>query len=90
MSSCSILMDFFLYELHCQTLSLAKNKMNETMSDPKAHSAYEDEERTSSTAMLKSEQPSANQSHRFSSGPTLYNALIIGVCNFLAPGIWGE
>lgn len=71
------------------------------MSDPKANPAYEDEERTSSTATLKGEQPSRHSKLSFSSGrnshsravkwyrSTLYNALILGVCNFLAPGIWG-
>lgn len=71
------------------------------MSDPKADPAYEYEERTSSTATLKSKQLSRHSKLLFSSGrnlhshavkwyrSTLYNALILGVCNFLAPGIWG-
>ena len=70
------------------------------MNDPKADPAYEDEDRTSRTT-LKSEQPFRQSKLSFSSGrnlhsravkwyrSTLYNALILGVCNFLAPGIWG-
>lgn len=53
--------------------------MTEVASNPKGDSAYEDKEKTASTARLKVKWYRS----------TLYNALILGVCNFLAPGIWG-
>lgn len=53
--------------------------MSEITSDPKADPAYEDEEKPSRTATRKVKWYRS----------TLYNALILGVCNFLAPGIWG-
>ena len=76
--------------------------MTQMMSGSKADPAYEDEERTSDTATLKGKQPSCPSKLSFSSRgrnlhrlavkwyrSTLYNALILGFCNFLAPGIWG-
>lgn len=53
--------------------------MTEVASNPKWDFACEDEEKTASTARLKVKWYRS----------TLYNALILGVCNFLAPGIWG-
>lgn len=44
------------------------NKMTQIMSDPKANPAYEDEERTSSTATLKGAQPFCQSKLSFSSG----------------------
>lgn len=40
------------------------NKMTEVASNPKGDPAYEDEERTSSTAKLKGRQPSCHESYR--------------------------
>lgn len=76
--------------------------MTDVAGDPKADPAYGDEETTSSTVKPKGKQPYC---HPKAIVPptvetyisltvkwyrsTLYNALILGFCNFLAPGIWG-
>ena len=70
--------------------------MTDIASDPKADPAYGDEETTSSTVEPEGRQPCCPPTVETYISltvkwyrSTLYNALILGFCNFLAPGIWG-
>ena len=77
--------------------------MTDVVSDPKADPAHGDEETTSNTVKVQGRRPYCHPKKAIVLSTvetyisltvkwyrsTLYNALILGVCNFLAPGIWG-